>query len=504
MSYIKRKDGFKDWQLKQQNKDKKYENYKKNKENNQTSGVDGLIWWLLNAPVKSVIFTYKIVKKLLRKNDNRIILGVDRQKTEWHMYPKEFLQHMAISGGTGKGKSYFTIFLIQQFLRLNIRVFFVDPHGKTIEALQKRVTTLDNLVFYRPIIKTNDDVWQVTGLNILFKTGSPLSLDKHVSDLMRCMFTDELKEGINVAPQAKFIIESAVYFTNNYRFYLASKGLDNDIIKQYCINKQITINDLATLQDNTKLYELFAEVLAFDGLGTEYDKHDLAQKWQEIIAGNKPTGFDNAVTRFVRLTQLEESKQFLEGKGFDVLKSIMANKSVFCDLQCIDEFTMGTITSLVFDSVYTLHKDEKIQSQTMMFIDESKMVKLPSLDQIIEQARKFNLGLVLMYQYFDQFNDNINARNAIQKTIVNKIRFGNEDDKDKQNSKVEGFKTGQLLFKRDNIEVELKVPQVSKELREYKNPIMSETSTVIRQRIKDKKLNIYKYFTHYEQNTTKS
>lgn len=504
MSYYNRKDGFKNWQKSQSLKDKGFVNFKNKQENKQSNNLDNSIWWLITLPVKICVIAIRNTKRLFKGNDNRIILGKDRQKVEWHMYPTEFLQHMAISGGTGKGKSYFTIFLILQFLRLGVRVFFVDPHGKTIEDLQKRVKTLDNLVFYSPIIKTREDEWQVTGLNILFKTGSPLSLDKHVSDLMRCMFTDELKEGVNIAPQAKFIIESTVYFTNNYRFFLASKGLDKDTIKQYCNDKQITINDLATLQDNSKLYELFAEVLSFKGLGTEYDKQDLAEKWQEIIAGNKPAGFDNAVTRFVRLTQLEESKQFLEGKGFDVIKSLLANKSVFCDLRSIDEFTMGIITSLVFDGVYTLHKDEKIQGQTMLFIDESKMIKLPSLDQIIEQARKFNLGLVLMYQYFDQFNDNINARNAIQKTIVTKIRFGNEDDKDKQNSKVEGFKTGQCLFKRDNIEVELTVPKVSKELREYQKPTMSETSTVIRQRIKDKKLNIYKYFTDYEQNTTKS
>jgi hypothetical protein len=362
---------------------------------------------------------------------------------------------------------------------------------------------LDNVVFYTPINKLNDDEWLVTGFNILFKTGSPMVLDKHVSDLLRCTFSDELKDGLTIAPQAKFIYESAVYFTNNYRYYLASKGLKADYIKQLCLERQITVNDLATLQDNKGLYELLAEVLAFKGLNTQYDRQDLANKWLEILDGNKPTGFDYAVTRFVKLTQLEESKQFLESNGFDVVKSLMDKKSVFCDLRGIDEVTMGTITSLVFDSVYTLHKDGKIIGQTNFFIDEAKMIKLPSLDQIIEQARKFKLGIVLMYQYLDQFGDNKDAKNAIQKTIVSKIRFGNEDEKDKENHKVELYKTGQLLFKRMNIEVELTSPSdIGEVIREYQPPTMSESSTTIRKRIKDKKLNIYKYFTHYDQNTT--
>ena len=505
MSYYKRKDGFKDWQNKQNNKARNYENYKKKEGNDNQDLLDNLIWWLITAPVNTTIYSYKGIKKLFKKKDNRIVLGKDDQKTEWHLFPVEMLQHLAISGSTGVGKSYFAVGLILQLISSKGRVFFIDPHGNAIMDIYTRLKYLDNVDFYTPINKLNDNEWQVTGINILFKMGSPMVLDSYVSDVMRCLFGGELTDGFIIAPQARFIIESAVYFTNNYRYYLAGKGLDNETIKQLCLDKQLTINDLATLQSNTQLYELMADVLSYGGNGSTHQRQDLATKWLNIINNGKPNGFDLAVNRFVKLTNLQESQLFLESKGFDVVESLKTNKSVMCDLRGIDEITMSVIASLIFDRVYSLHKDKKITGQTQMFIDEAKMVKLPSLDLIIEQARKFNLGVVLMFQFLDQFKDNEGAKNAIKNTIVNSVKFGNKDEKDKDYMTVKNYKIGEFLFKRMNIEVELKSQSdIGKELREYQTPIMAESSTIVRKRMQDKKNNIYKYFTYYEPKNTQN
>jgi DNA segregation ATPase FtsK/SpoIIIE-like protein len=95
-------------------------------------------------------------------------------KNIWWEYDK--LPHMLIAGGTGGGKSYFILTLIEALLRTNSILYVLDPKNADLADLEavmpnvyyKRddmITCIDN--FYDGMMKRNEDMKQMEG----YKTG---------------------------------------------------------------------------------------------------------------------------------------------------------------------------------------------------------------------------------------------------------------------------------------------------------------------------------------------
>ena len=95
-------------------------------------------------------------------------------KNVWWEYDK--LPHMLIAGGTGGGKSYFILTLIEALLRTNSILYVLDPKNADLADLEavmpnvyyKRddmIACIDN--FYDGMMKRNEDMKQMKG----YKTG---------------------------------------------------------------------------------------------------------------------------------------------------------------------------------------------------------------------------------------------------------------------------------------------------------------------------------------------
>ncbi|EHI99095.1 cell division FtsK/SpoIIIE [Clostridium sp. DL-VIII] len=95
-------------------------------------------------------------------------------KNIWWEYDK--LPHMLIAGGTGGGKSYFILTLIEALLRTNSILYVLDPKNSDLADLEvvmpnvyyKRddmIVCIDN--FYDEMMKRNEDMKQMKG----YKTG---------------------------------------------------------------------------------------------------------------------------------------------------------------------------------------------------------------------------------------------------------------------------------------------------------------------------------------------
>lgn len=95
-------------------------------------------------------------------------------KNIWWEYDK--LPHMLIAGGTGGGKSYFILTLIEALLRTNSILYVLDPKNADLADLEavmpnvyyKRddmIACIDN--FYDGMMKRNEDMKQMKG----YKTG---------------------------------------------------------------------------------------------------------------------------------------------------------------------------------------------------------------------------------------------------------------------------------------------------------------------------------------------
>jgi type IV secretory pathway TraG/TraD family ATPase VirD4 len=199
--------------------------------------------------------------------------------------------------------------------------------------------------------------------------------------------------------------------------------------------------------------------------------------------------------RLDKLVLMESSRLFFESEGFNVLIELKKGKSVLCDLMGLDEHTMGTISKIIFSKVFNMHKKGELKGSTFMMIDEAKLIKIPNLTEIIEQARKFKLGLVLICQYVQQF-ENRNLELAINNTIVTKIKFQNETGKNAEETKeLESLKTRHFNYKTRGFEYKnVKTIDYGEIVKKYEPVETGLTTNEIEARMKAKKDNIYNYF----------
>lgn len=95
-------------------------------------------------------------------------------KNIWWEYDK--LPHMLIAGGTGGGKSYFILTLIEALLRTNSMLYILDPKNSDLADLEAVMTNVyykrDDMIacidnFYDGMMKRNEDMKQMKG----YKTG---------------------------------------------------------------------------------------------------------------------------------------------------------------------------------------------------------------------------------------------------------------------------------------------------------------------------------------------
>ena len=82
----------------------------------------------------------------------------------------------------------------------------------------------------------------------------------------------------------------------------------------------------------------------------------------------------------------------------------------------LDQTKLGTkitktITSLIMNQMLTLIRTKSVVEPIIFIIDEVAIIENPILTRFLSEARKYNLSLILVSQYFDQLSPNL--KNAI-------------------------------------------------------------------------------------------
>lgn len=450
---------------------------------------DGLIGGMIELPLYLGGKSVKIVKKILRKNDNRIILG-SKKGNEVSIFPQDLNTHLLVTGETGAGKSGFSINLAKSLINSGVRTLFLDPHGVAIQDIYSRVK-YPKKVIYLSLNQQNKHL----GYNPFFKIGAKGVLENQSAHLLNSIFYDEINTGYQVFNGAKFIISSVIYFHNAYLDWLIrNQKIEVTQAGQILSNKQITINDIANLKNNPLMVDLLIEILGDEN--NQFYRPDLVRQWVEIREKKSfDSGMQGALGRFSKLAGMYEAQLFFESNGFNVIEEIKKGNSVLCDLKGLEELTMSIISKIIFSSVFSNHKKGSIKGQTIMIIDEAKLVKVPNLGEIIEQARKFKLGLVLLCQYVTQF-ENKTLESAINNTIVSNIQFRNKEGRNPQEKeKLLELEKRHFIFETSGKRYEgYKTIDYDKPLREFKTTELGLTTAELEKRMTAKTANIYNYF----------
>jgi hypothetical protein len=391
--------------------------------------------------------------RLLKFKDWRIIYGTTDTGRQIFDFPKGRNRHTYIKGLTGFGKSGLAVNLAIQNIEHGTSGIFLDPHGNpyalpdergAILEIFERVRSVANILFL-----TVNQRKKVIGDNPLVLFGRFKTLDALKDYLLNAIFFDakaSLATGYQVPNMAGFILESAIYFHNAYLEWLVIvRGKNATQARIIILSHQLTFNDLAHLEDNPKLIDLFIEILGFRQ--SKYYRPDLVAQWQAIKDATKfEVGFKGVTGRFKKIVSTSKSKLFFESCGFDVLKERRKGKFVLCDLSGLDEFSLAIISKLILVRVFIYQIKGIFKGQTEFYIDEAPNIEISNLPRIAAQGRKKKLALTLIFQYTTQFSDP-KIIDAIHKGIVTKINFqNNEPDFHTPLEKITNLKDREFLF----------------------------------------------------------
>lgn len=446
---------------------------------------------------------WKLLKKpIFKLTGGCIIYGYTKSGKLVFDYPSNRNGHTAIKGKTGFGKSSLAVNLAIQNIEQGTRILVIDPHGNP-EAVEKGISA----EIYRRVDDTSkltflsvNQKQKVIGYNPLFLISNFDALDERKDELMNSCFFDSKTRGINsgyqVANRAEFVLDSVIYFHNAYfDWLLFHKNKSPSFIKTFLESHQITINDLATFEDNPALIDLFIKILGFEG--SKYHRPDLVNKWQQIREKTAlDIGLRGVIGRFRKMVNGTESKLFFESFGFDLIEELLKNNSVLCDLSNLDDFTIEIISKLILIKIFKLHKKATLKTQTEMYIDEASIVEIDNLPQIITEGRKYKLALSLIYHFNKQFR-NPRIIQAIVNTIVTKINFrSKETDFNVPSEKIANLRKREFMMENSRGVYEavytFPMPDIQRKLELNE---VGEYKEVLRERIRLKRNNIFNYFT---------
>ncbi len=351
------------------------------------------------------------------KLGNRLITG----------YADDRNQPTCIIGQPGFGKSAEAVNLAIQDIEQDEAGVFIDPHGNPHETDEKKKGAVVKIFervkdIGRVVFLSVNQIYKVIGYNPLFLITSIDTLDQAKDDLMDSLFYDSLESGYQVAIRAKLILESVLYFHNAYCDWLIQvKGKTNQQIKTILRSHQLTINDLANLNNHQGLIDLLIEILSFKA--SKFYRPDLVLQWQDIKDKKAlDAGMLGAVGRLEKIVSTTKAKYFFESHGFNLIEERKRGKFILCDMSGLDNFTKAIISKLIFVKIHTLHISGILKTPTRAFFDEAAKLAMTKLADMISEGRKFFLDLTLIIQYQKQFENSKDAL-AVREACVNKIYF---------------------------------------------------------------------------------
>lgn len=330
------------------------------------------------------------VLHLLKTDSNSALLKIDtfpylQGDFYLHQHSYNFDKHSMIVGSSGCGKSKFISMMITNIknsmdLKQKYKIVVIDPHA----ALEDEFGGISKVVDFKTIqnsidlfINNKEDV--ISATEILLELLKSLISDQYNSKLERV-----LRHTIYL-----LLVDESFNF-QNLRKVILDLEYRNDMIKKQKYNLPVSIIDffLADFNDlKTKSYgEAITPIIAF------IDEMEMVPAFNEQNQTNLKETIQN---NFVTLFSLDRMKL-----GDKITK---------------------TISGLVMQQLLNLIQKQEIEEHTIFIIDEVAVVENPILARFLSEARKYNLSLILIGQYFNQITENL--KNAIFANVINYYIF---------------------------------------------------------------------------------
>lgn len=297
-----------------------------------------------------------------------------------------FDKHSVIMGSSGCGKSKFLSLLINNInnnnnLKQKYKIVVIDPHA----ALEDDIGGIGRVIDFKNsldsidlFVNNSDDIVASTELLLdLFKS---LIADQYNSKLERV-----LRHSIHL-----LLVDQAFNF-RNLRKLILDLEFRNNLIKKFKYDLPVSVIDffLSDFNDlKTKAYgEAISPIISF-------------------------------------IDEMEMIPVFNSEQNYDNLKKTIHDN--FLTLFSLDRTKLGdkvtkTIAGLIMGQLLTLVQRREIDEHIIFIIDEVSVVENQLLSRYLSEARKYNLSLILVGQYFNQISDKL--KSSIFANVVNYFIF---------------------------------------------------------------------------------
>ena len=321
-----------------------------------------------------------------------------------HLEHEDRFRHLYVSGQTGTGKSSLLLNMALQDMNEGAGVAVLDPHGDLIESLLASIPDhrLDDVVLIDPA-----DDQAVVGVNLL-EAESDIQRSYLVSELcgmFQAMF-DPRRQGI-VGPRYESMLRGAA------GLLLAHPDQPSSML------------DIPTVFADTSVREhLLAGVR--DPILTEY--------WQGEVAQNRSNEFGEVVSWFRSKFEVFRTSSLVRNVIGQATSTVSFNevlntqKILLVNLSkgLLGQYNSALLGQVVFMKLWGAALERAALPRTerrpfFMYIDEFQNMTTDSLPDVLSEARKFGVGLVLANQFFGQVPET--TRDAIMGNVGSRVTF---------------------------------------------------------------------------------
>lgn len=326
---------------------------------------------------------------LLKSEKHNAILKIDTfpyLAEEYYLSQNnfDFDNHSIIIGSSGTGKSKLASSLISNInhevsFSTNYKVIVIDPHA----ALEKEIGGLEHTkVIDFKSLDTSSDLFMnspkkdvVASVELILSLFQTLMDDQYNARLERV-----LRHSIHLLMEV-----NCLNFANLKKLILEMEYRNNLINQTQALPESIVnffLTDFNELKTNS-YQEAIAPIISF------IDEMELLPAFQK--EGSKPQVKDIISKNFLTIFSLDEA--------------ILGQK------------VTKTISGLIMQQILELIQSYTYEEHLILVIDEVSLIENPILNRFLAEARKYNLSLILIQQYFNQISEAL--RSAIFANVSN-------------------------------------------------------------------------------------
>ena len=303
---------------------------------------------------------------------------------QYYLTKTDFNKHSLILGSSGTGKSkYLSSFIYNLYQNYpdKYRIIMIDPHA----SIENDIGSISKIIDFNSIEDSLNIFASHKEADIISETELTLELFKGLITQYNSKLERVLRHSIYL------LLTNQNFSFNSLRQLLLDSEYRMNIINQN--NEKITSSTidffLTDFNDlKTKSYgEAISPIISFI---------DEMEMLPVLNQENIPYNLEDTIkNNFLTLFSLDKTK--------------------------IGEKALKTISGFIMQQLFTIAEKHLYQEHLIFIIDEVAVVENPILSRFLSEARKYNLSLILVSQYFNQISNNL--KEAIFANVINYYLF---------------------------------------------------------------------------------